>query len=161
MLCIVEIACLVFGIMTLVKGVVPVSSTKEVRGAPAYVIGLLLLAVFPLALCTGIVIGIQQAQQGGPAPAGFDLSLIWIDLAAVGVGVIPSIIIALVAAKPKLKKKKKVRDDDEQDYDDYERGRYREDDDEPRRRRDDDYDDDEPRRRRDDDDDYDDGRRRR
>lgn len=163
MLCIVEIACLVFGIIILSKGVVSLSSTKEVRGGPAYIIGLLLVLVFPLAFGIGFVVGIQMAANNQAPQAGLDLSLIWIDVAAIAIGVVPSFIIALVCAKPKQKKKSR-RVADEDDYDDYDRDRYRDEDDDrrPSRRRDDDDDDDSPRRRdRDDDnDDYDDRRRR-
>ena len=43
MLCVLEIACLVFGIVILAKGRVSLTARKEVRGGPAYVIGLLLM----------------------------------------------------------------------------------------------------------------------
>ena len=106
MMCIVEIACLVFGIIILAKGKVSLSANKEVRGGPAYIIGLLLLAVFPIALVIGIVVGIQKAKQGGPMQ--FDLSLVLIDLGVVVGCAAPALIIALATAKPKRRKRRGI-----------------------------------------------------
>jgi hypothetical protein len=158
MLCIIEIACLVFGIVILATGRVSLSAKKEVRGGPAYLIGLLLLAVFPLALGIGFIVGVQKAQQGQQAN-GLDPSLVLIDLGVVAGCTIPALIIAIATAKPKEAKRRKRRDEDYDDYDD-----RRDDYDRPRRRRDEDdaEDEDQPRgRRKWDDEDEDDRPRRR
>jgi hypothetical protein len=157
MLCILEIACLTFGITILVRGRVSLSAKKEVRGGPAYLIGLLLIAILPLAAGIGLVVGIQQAQQGNAV--GFNPAFALIDLGVVGVLGISALLIALATAKPKLKPKRR-RSAEEDDYDDHEL----EDDDRPRRPRRDELDDDEderPRGRRRDELDEDDDRPRR
>lgn len=154
-MCLIEIACLVFGIIVLVRGRVPLSANKEVRGAPAYLVGLLLAAVFPLALLIGLVVGFQRAQNGQPVNIQQpDLSLVLIDVGVVAGCGITALVIALATAQPK--KNKRRRRAQEEDYDDYDR----EEDDEhdrPRRRRYDELEDEEgdrPRRRaRDEDDD--------
>ena len=57
MCCIAEIAMVIMGIVTLVKGSFMVSRTRVVRGAPAYVIGAILVAVLPTALVVGFLVG--------------------------------------------------------------------------------------------------------
>ncbi len=159
MMCIVEIACLVFGIIILAKGKVSLSAKKEVRGGPAYIIGLLLLAVFPLAVVIGLVVGLQKAKQGGPMQ--FDLSLVLIDVGVVVGCALPALLIALATAKPKRRKRRRSRE--EEDYDDYDDRHDDYDDVRPRKRRDELEDEEEerqrPRRRNRDDDDYDRPRR--
>jgi hypothetical protein len=148
MLCVLEIACLVFGIVILAKGRVSLTARKEVRGGPAYVIGLLLIAVLPVAVTLGIVVGLNAAQNAGGG-GGFRLNPAFalIDLGVVVVLGLIALVVALVTAQPKRKKKKR-RSAEEEDYDDLDR----EADDRPRRRRPaadlDDEDEDRPRRRR-------------
>jgi hypothetical protein len=160
MMCLIEIACLVFGIIILARGQVPLSSTKEVRGGPAYLIGLILIAIFPLALGIGFVVGFQRAQQGQPVNLqNMDMSLVLIDLGILGGCSLLALIIALATAQPRQRRKRR-RSDEERDYDDYtdrrdaddfgrrSRSEFDDEDDErPRRRYEDDEDDDRPRRR--------------
>jgi hypothetical protein len=148
MACILEIACVVFGIIILAKGRVPMGAAKEVRGAPAYLVGGLLIAVFPLALGVGLVIGIRQAQQGRPMNFGeIDWTMVAIEFGIIFACMLAALVVALVSAKPKRRKKRRrVEDDDYDDYDDRPRKRWDEiEDEENNRRRDND---DEPRRRR-------------
>jgi len=147
MLCILEILCIVYGIITLVKGKFPVGKTKEVRGVPAYLIGLILLSVIPVAVVVAIIMNWDDIAQGKqPDPFKFEAKNVLPDVIGVfGCGGL-ALVIALMTAKPK------EQDRRQRDYDDY-------DDDRPRRIRDD-YDD-RPRRRRDDYDDADDRPRRR
>src|SRR5688572_7656534 len=109
MLCIVELACLVLGIIILATGRVPLSATREVRGGPAYVIGLLLLAVFPIAFGIGFVIGFQQGMKGQPVQIGqFQRMALLIDIGAILVGVVPALIIALATARPKRRQRRRL-----------------------------------------------------
>jgi hypothetical protein len=141
MLCILEILCLVYGIITLAKGKFPVGKTREVRGAPAYLIGVILLAIIPVGIGAFIILNWNDLAQGRqPDPFKFDAKTILPDVIAVfGCGGL-AMLIALTNAKPK----REDRPRRQRDYDD-------EVDDRPRRRRhlDDEYDDDPPRGRRD------------
>jgi hypothetical protein len=160
--CILEIACVVFGIIVLVKGRVSLSAKKEVRGGPAYLVGIILISVLPLAIGFGIVMGIRQAQQG--AQPGIDWTGVAIEMGLIIGCAVTAFVVALATAKPKKKKKRRRRIPEKEDYDYYDRER---DDDGPRRRRyeDDELDDEEDdrprRRRRDEYDDEDDRPRRR
>jgi len=167
MICLAELACLVFGIAILItvmaNGSFPIGN-KELRGAPAYIVSLLLIAVLPIALLIGCGLGVDAVQKGKQAPDIDETKLALIELGIVFGCAIPALIIALAAAKKKRKKKKKKRRPAE--YDDYDdeprRGRIDdEDDDRPSRRRFEDDDDDRPRRRRFDEDEDDDRPRRR
>jgi hypothetical protein len=152
MLCILEILCLVYGIITLAKGKFPVGKTREVRGAPAYFIGVILLSIIPVGIGAFIVLNWDDLAQGQqPDPFKFDAKTILPDVIAVfGCGGL-AMLIAFMNAKPKEDDRRSRR----RDYDD-------EFDERPRRRRDlDDAHDDDPPRRRRDVDDYDDRRRRR
>lgn len=142
-----EIFCLVYGIITLVKGRFPVGKNKEVRAPAAYLVGMLLIAVVPVAIILGIALNWDDIKNGGgPQPFQFKLSTVLPDLIAVfGVGG-AAMVVALSTAQPKRRPKRRRRRVD--DYDDYEdRPRRRrldnldEDDDRPRRRRRDDLDD--------------------
>jgi len=161
MLCILEVLCVVYGILTLVRGRFPVSQKKEVRGPTAYVIGILLLAVLPVAVVLAVALNWDDIKNGGgPKPFELKASTVLPDVLAVFVVGGGAMILALATAKPKRKPKRRRRVEEYDDYDDYDRPRRRrvdddldEDDDRPRpRRRRADYDDedDRPRRRRDD-----------
>lgn len=167
MLCVVQLACTIFGIVVLIiiltNGSFPISGNKELRGGPAFVFSLLLTAVFPLALVIGCGVGFHRAQQGQEIEPPDDLPIMLVDLGVVPVCVIPAVIVGIAGAKPKKRRKKKRRrfdeeevcDDRQRDGEGYDRPRRRrrdeddyEFDDEPRRRRDYDDEDDVPRRRR-------------
>ncbi len=79
MCCIVEVATLIMGIMALVKGEVTIFSGKVVRGAPAYIIGLILASTLPIALGLGVLVGVMAVQNGGN-PNANPLQFAWIDL---------------------------------------------------------------------------------
>jgi hypothetical protein len=61
---IAEIASLVFGIITLATGKFTLSRNKVVYGAPARVVGVLLILILPVALGIAFMIGIMLAAQG-------------------------------------------------------------------------------------------------
>ncbi len=59
MLCLIaEIAMTIFGIITLVKGKFSFTQNRVVKGIPAYAIGIILTATFPVLFCGGFIIGI-------------------------------------------------------------------------------------------------------
>jgi hypothetical protein len=97
-----EIALTVFGIITITKGRIALSSGKVVTGAPAYVIGAILAATFPLiilvAFCYGVYLGAEAAMHGGPRPTVSDF--IWVDVGGVVIVPLIALIIALATAKP-------------------------------------------------------------
>jgi hypothetical protein len=68
MCCIAEIAMMVFGIMTLVKGKFSLSRNQVIVGAPAYAIGGILTATLPVVFAIGIVIGIAHVAKNGNQP---------------------------------------------------------------------------------------------
>jgi hypothetical protein len=162
MLCILEIASLVYGIMTLVRGRFPVSQRKEVRGPMAYVIGLMLIGLLPVAIVLAVAMNWDDLKNGGgPQLFQFNLKTILPDVIAVfGWGGL-TMILALVSAQPKRKPRRRRRNADYDDFDEekdekirraFRRRNNLDDDDRPRRRRRDEEDDedDRPRRKRDD-----------
>jgi hypothetical protein len=101
MLCIVEIAMSVFGIVTLVRGKFSFTKNKVVTGLPAYAIGIILTLTLPLLLCMGFVIGLLIAinAQGRPVPPDAMLKYAWMDM--VVVPIILVIVGIIVAVSPK------------------------------------------------------------
>ena len=138
--CILEILSVVYGILTLVRGRFALGTNREVRGAPAYVIGVVLLATIPVAVLAAIVLNFDDIVKGNQAALNnVNAKTILPD----AIGVVgcwgTALIIAFATARPKVNERRSVTPD----YDDY-------DDDLPRRRGGD-YDDetdDRPRRRR-------------
>jgi hypothetical protein len=151
MCCVVEILSIVLGIMTLVRGRFSLGKDKEVRGAPAYLIGVVLLAIIPVGVVAFIILNFDDLMKGG-GPQGFQMNAKAVLPDVIGVvlcwGTV--LIIFFAKAKPKVDERRRVTGE----YDDY-------DDDLPGRRRDHDDDDDRPRRRPRDPYDYDDDRPRR
>jgi len=150
MCCVLEILSVVYGIMTLVRGRFSLSKHKEVRGVPAYVIGVILLATIPVAVVAAIILNFDDLMKGGgQQPFQMNAKSVLPDV----IGVVgcwgTALIIAFIKAKPKVDERRRWADDE---YDDY-------DDDRPRRRRQLDDDDTRSRRRRPADD-YDDRPRR-
>ena len=86
MLCIVEIAMSVWGIVTLVKGRISLSKGKEITGTGAYLIGGLLAATLPVIFAIGIVYGIIRGMQG---QTDIPIGTIFVDIgvvALIGIG---------------------------------------------------------------------------
>jgi hypothetical protein len=181
MLCFIELGLTVLGIAilitTLASGRFPLSNGRELRGAPAYLVGGLLTLVLPVGIIIACGVVGNKFAQGKEAEIEKDnKSYLWIDIVAIAGCGIPAGIIGAVGAKPKRRKKKKKRRPVADEYDDYEdrpvrRRRLDQEEDEQEerggrsRRRDADDEDeyDVPRRRRrlDEDDDYRPPRRRR
>lgn len=59
-----EIAMLIFGIVTLVRGKFYVSKTRAAVGGPAYLAGVVLLLPLPLAFTGGFIYGAMMAAEG-------------------------------------------------------------------------------------------------
>src|SRR4051812_30948683 len=66
MMCVLQILSIIYGIMTLVRGRFSVGKTKEVRGAPAYVIGVVLLATIPVGIVAFFVLNFDAIMKGDP-----------------------------------------------------------------------------------------------
>jgi len=155
MCCIVEILSIVLGIMTLVRGRFSLGKEKEVRGAPAYLIGVVLLAIIPVGVVAFIILNFDDLMKGG-GPQGFQVNAKAVLPDVIGVVLCWGAVLInfFATAKPKVDERRVVADE----YDDFDdrprRRRHRDDDDDdrPRRRPRDpyDYDDDDRPRRRDD-----------
>jgi hypothetical protein len=63
-ICALEIAMLVWGIVVMVTGKLKVSKTKEVRGMAARGLALLMIAPLPLAFGVGFIYGVMNANAG-------------------------------------------------------------------------------------------------
>jgi hypothetical protein len=61
-----DIILLILGIVVLVKGQVLLTRTKEVRGTPARIIGVILLLPLPLSFFAGLLLGALLVSQGKP-----------------------------------------------------------------------------------------------
>ncbi len=167
--CIAELACMIFGIIALVKGEFKLSANRVVRSGPARIIGALLLIPFVIGVGGEVLIGgaagLNAAQQGKQFDAkDFQeknvTTIVVIHVIGSAIPLLIALCIALATAGPPARRRRFDEDDDD---DDRPRRRRRRDDDEdeddddrPRRRRTVDDEDDEegrPRRRRRDDDD--------
>jgi hypothetical protein len=159
MLCVLEIMSVIYGIMTLVRGRFSFGKTKEVRGAPAYVIGVVLLATIPVAVFAAVILNFDAIVKGDEN--AFQWGRVdWRAWMGDVIGVVgcwgTALVIAAAKAEPKVDDRRRVVDEEYDDYEDVPRRRYRDaggyDDEDgiPRGRRrpdPDDYDDDRPRRR--------------
>ena len=61
-----DVILLILGIIVLIKGQVMLTRTKEVRGTPARVIGVLLILPLPLGFLAGLLLGAFYVAQGKP-----------------------------------------------------------------------------------------------
>jgi sugar lactone lactonase YvrE len=64
MIFVLEFALLILGILALVKGKFKLSERREVTGAAARVVGVVLILPLPLAFSAGLVIGFMEGMQG-------------------------------------------------------------------------------------------------
>jgi hypothetical protein len=128
----IQIACLVFGIIILIKGRYKFSASKEVCGTPAYIVGVLLLAIFPTAFVTGVIIALIEEDDPAPNQQFIDPKVLLLDLGILIAYLLPALIISFVAAKPIERKRRFISRDN---YDDYEREENANDNRNSRRRR--------------------------
>jgi uncharacterized membrane protein HdeD (DUF308 family) len=123
----VDVACFIFGIIALMKGVLPLPWNREVRGPAAYVVGLLLVAILPCTVTT-VFIMLLNDDQVQPPPKGELKTESWIILYCFGIiatFLIPASIIALLFATRKAPKQPDDEDDEYNEDDDYDRLRPR------------------------------------
>jgi len=85
---------LIVGIIALVRGRFKLSKNKEVTGGKARLVGLILLAPFPLAFCAGILLAIGSGGNIDPTTA------LVVEVGLVFGGLITAIVVALAVAKP-------------------------------------------------------------
>lgn len=101
MICIVEIAMLVMGIIACVKGEVKLSRRKVVSGPAARILGVIMMLPLPVAFMVGMVLGFQAAARG---EAGPDMATAVIaELVVVGVVVVTAVVFAMATAKDPTK----------------------------------------------------------
>jgi hypothetical protein len=124
--CLAEVGCFVFGIVTLVKGKFTLTANKVVSGAPARVIGGLLL--LPLLIgqgggaIYGLIWGIRQGAKGAQvdfaqAARELETPALIINIVGTAVPLLLALIIGLVNAKPAAPKRRFDEfEDDEEDY---------------------------------------------
>jgi len=79
-----EIGLTIMGLIALCRGTLSVGKNKVVTGWRARLLGGIAMFTLPMALFIGIVYGIVQAVQGNDVSQINPLSLIWIDLLAIG-----------------------------------------------------------------------------
>src|SRR5215213_248737 len=125
MFCAIELGLTILGIAilitTLATGRFPLSNNRELRGAPAYLVGGLLTLVLPVGLIIACgIVGNKFAQGRADELEKDEKSYLWIDIVAVAGCGLPAAIIGAVGAKPKRRKKKKKRPVNDE-YDDYDR----------------------------------------
>jgi hypothetical protein len=103
MLCLIaEIAMAIFGIITLVKGKFSLTQNRVVKGIPAYVIGIILTATFPVILCVGFFAGIVMTILAhGRQPDVQQLKMIGFFLEIGTVFVISLIVLVLASLSSK------------------------------------------------------------
>jgi MFS family permease len=114
-MCILEIGLFVLGIIVLVKREFKVSKNKELRGGAAITVGLIMLAVFPLAFATGFLIGFLKVLNGEDPTQVQDLqSWAWVIDAALILGaVFLVVVIGITQSKPIRQGEPPIEYDDE------------------------------------------------
>src|SRR5262245_8288478 len=125
MFCVIELGLTVLGIVilitTLASGRFPLANNRELRGAPAYLVGGLLTLVLPVGLIIACgVVGNKFAQGKEAEIQNDNKSYLWIDIVAIAACGVPAGIIAAVGSQPKRRKKKKKKRRVDDEYDDYE-----------------------------------------
>lgn len=94
-----QLICMVIGIIGLVKGKVSVSKTKELRGGPLYLVCGLFIAPLPLSFIAGLILG---ATGGASTQEQLEKNAMLIGLIVGIVPLIAGIVLAFVMAQPKI-----------------------------------------------------------
>jgi hypothetical protein len=160
MLLLYEIGLGIFGLITVIRGKMALSSTKVVEGIPAYMLGILAMVPLPLAFTIGLVVGFMHAKDGNEFKLDNENQLMFAVI-ELGICLVVSALVfgigASIGKKPNKKRKKHWDDDDDENWDDrIRRSRYEDDneDERPRRKRraeleeDEQYENERPRRKR-------------
>ncbi len=81
MICVIEVALLLLGLLVVVTGDITVGSNRVLRGTPAHILGGLLMVPLPLSLLTGLLVGAFLSAQGrDPTQESYALVFILIDV---------------------------------------------------------------------------------
>jgi hypothetical protein len=95
---IAELAMMIFGIVTLVRGKFSLTRTRVVTGFHAYAIGIVLTATLPVLLAVGFVIGVAAVAASGGRPPDLN-KLAFLDPVIVALSLLIVTVIALSAPK--------------------------------------------------------------
>lgn len=105
MCCIAEIAMLIFGIVTLVRGEFALSRTSVVSPPAAYFVGVLLTAPLPVAFSIGIIVGIVGAANGNPnVAADYRTEIAVMEAGIMAFFLVTAFIVAFLNAGPRRPK---------------------------------------------------------
>lgn len=118
---VMEVCMLIFGIIALVRGNFTLTRNKVVTGAPARIIGVILILPLPLALLAGLLIGVYFGMQGR-RPQDIQSIAIPVELGIILGCMLLAVVIGLATGHPP--QRRRVPDDLDEEYD----RRFREDD---------------------------------
>jgi hypothetical protein len=120
-----EIAALIFGIISLVTGKFTLSRNKVVRGAPARVVGLLLVLILPVALGLAVVVAAMLMAQGRlPDPAHPPVIIYAVEPVVFVIFFSAAIIVAAIYGGPPQPVYIRFEEEEDEDFEDR-RERYR------------------------------------
>lgn len=97
----IQLVCLIVGIVALVRGKLAMTKHKELRGKPLYLAATLLIVPLPISFLFGLVYGAMVATSGGNVDTESPVFMIM----AVGISWLPIVaafIIGFTASVPKL-----------------------------------------------------------
>lgn len=94
----IQIICLVIGILGFVKGRINVSAKRELRGKGMYIVATLFCLPLPLSFFIGVLIGVAHAANGTPID---NSALLAVGVACTWLPVILAIVLAFSMSKPK------------------------------------------------------------
>jgi len=113
------IILMILGVVTLIRGKVNFSKSRVVTGAPAYLIGALLIAPFPTGFLIGVVMGAQHAAGGGGNLQALQRQAIFLDVGLYVVCIGAAVIVGAAAAKPpKTADRERRLRDEEREWED-------------------------------------------
>jgi hypothetical protein len=145
---VLEIGMLIFGLIALITGKFSVSRNKVVRGAPARVVGGIMLLPLPLALLSVVAVGLALGLKGDlQEMEKHRMTFTIVEAAIVLICFIAAMVVGAIYAGPPDRPRRRRRDEEDEYYraedgyeDDQDRDPRprREPDDRPRRRPDDD-----------------------
>lgn len=92
----IEIGLLIYGIVILTQRKVALNKQTGVVGGPAILMGLILILIFPSAIAGGFI----MAAVNPPGPNTSILEYIWIDVAAVLIGLV--LVAVIYGISPKV-----------------------------------------------------------
>jgi hypothetical protein len=120
-----EVVLFIIGLVALVKGSLKLSVTKQVRGVPAWIFGLLLMAPLPLIFCIYFLVGLVPVPYGlatEPTDRATIRLLMLMEVGLIALFLPAALIVGFTNAKP-LRRRRYM--DEADDGDDYDRPRRR------------------------------------